>query len=205
MIYFVRHGSTDWNDNIGSDGKKDPKCQGRVDLPLNERGVAQAKETAKIISGGGVEFSKVICSPLLRARQTCEIIYHGKLPVQIDDRVIERDFGEFEGLSRSEFDFKGFWNAFSPQNYIRAESLADVQKRVFDLLEELKSKPEENVLIVSHGGVGLVLMSYFKGVSKDGDYLKYEIPNGKPLVLDFNETIDNSHLNERKKYKKPIK
>ncbi len=105
--------------------------------------------------------------------------------IKYDDRVIERDFGEFEGLTRTEFDFKGFWNANSNQKYERAESLEAVKTRVFDLLDELRNTPDENVLIVSHGGVGVVLMSYFKGVPQDGDYLKFELGNGKLIVFEF--------------------
>jgi len=184
MIYFVRHGATDWNENKNINGEKEPKCQGRVDLKLNAVGIKQAKETAKLLKGK--EFDRVFCSPLLRARQTCELIYKGKKKIEIDDRVIERDFGEFEGLTRKEFDFLGFWNIKSNQKFERAESIKDVEKRVFNLLDELKTKPDKDYLIVSHGGVGCVLESYFKGIPKDGNYLAFEIPNGKPLILDFN-------------------
>ena len=182
MIYFVRHGVTDWNDNKNAKGLKDPKCQGRADLDLNERGVLQARQVAERLKN--VEFDRVICSPLKRARQTLEIVYSGNTPVEIDDRVIERDFGEFEGLTRSEFDFKEFCNIYSNQKYKTAETIKDVQKRVFSLLKELESNPDQNVLIVSHGGVGIVLMSYFKGADEDG-YLAFEIPHGEPVILDF--------------------
>lgn len=115
MIYFVRHGSTDWNDHKDINGKKDPKCQGRVNLPLNELGVRQAQQTAVELESK--KFDRVICSSLLRAKQTCDIIYSGKTKVEIDDRIIERDFGEFEGLCRGEFDFNGFWNSNSNQKF----------------------------------------------------------------------------------------
>ena len=108
MIYFVRHGSTDWNENKNEKGIKDPKCQGRADLDLNQKGISQALQTAEQLKG--IKFDRVICSPLKRAKQTLEIIYSGNRPVEIDERVIERDFGEFEGLTRAEFDFNGFWN-----------------------------------------------------------------------------------------------
>ena len=133
------------------------------------------------------KFDRVICSPLIRAKQTCDLIYHGDTPVEIDGRIIERDFGEFEGKTRAEFDFN--------QQFKRAESIKDVEKRVFDLLDELKKNPNQDILIVAHGGVGCVLMSYFKGVPADGNYLSFEIPNGKPLILDFDEksyTNDNN-------------
>ena len=183
MIYFVRHGSTDWNENKNVLGQKDPKCQGRADLPLNEKGMTQALETAQILKDK--KFDRVICSPLLRARQTCDLIYNGNAPVEIDERVVERDFGEFEGKTRSEFDFNGFWNIYSNQNFRKAESIKDVEKRAFELIDQLRREPEKDVLIVSHGGVGCVIMSYFYGIPKDGNYLSFEIPNGKPLVLDF--------------------
>ena len=187
MIYFVRHGSTDWNENVNAQGVKEPKCQGRANLDINAKGILQAEQTAQQLKN--VKFDRVICSPLKRARQTLEIIYHGDIPIQIDERVIERDFGEFEGLNRAEFDFNGFWNINSNQKFERAESIKDVEVRVISLLNELKENPNKNILIVSHGGVGCVLMSCFKGVPEDGNYLSFEIPNGKPLILDFNEMI----------------
>ena len=123
-----------------------------------------------------------------RAKQTLDLIYTGKTKVEIDDRIIERDFGEFEGLTRTEFDFYGFWNDNSEQQYKTAETIKDVENRVFALLKELGKDPNKNTLIVSHGGVGVVLMSYFKGVPQDGNYLHFEIPNGQPLILDFEKT-----------------
>ena len=49
MIYFLRHGSTDWNENLNSEGKKDPKCQGRCDLHLNDKGKKQALEAKEYL------------------------------------------------------------------------------------------------------------------------------------------------------------
>ena len=190
MIYFVRHGSTDWNENVNAQGVKEPRCQGRADLDINAKGILQAEQTAQLLKN--IKFDRVICSPLKRARHTLEIIYRGDIPTQIDERVIERDFGEFEGLTRAEFDFNGFWNVNSNQKFESAESIKDVEARVFSLLNELKDNPNKNILIVSHGGVGCVLMSYFKGVPKDGNYLSFEIPNGKPLILDFNQMISQN-------------
>lgn len=187
MIYFVRHGSTDWNEHKNSKGIKDPKCQGRIDLPLNETGIEQAKQTAEAIKGK--KFNRIICSPLLRARQTCDIIYNGvgNTPIVIDERIIERNFGEFEGYTRSEFDFMGFWNRNSKQKFKHAESIMEIEKRVFEFLNELKQKPDDDVLIVSHGGVGCIMMSYFKGIPSDGNYLSFEMPHGKPITFDFKE------------------
>ena len=196
MLYFVRHGSTDWNDHRNSAGEKAPKFQGRVDIPLNAKGIAQAQLMAEQLKD--IKFDRVLCSPLKRAKQTCNLIYHGKVPVEIDERLIERDFGEFEGLTSADFDFADFCNRY-PKQKSRAESIPEVEKRVFSLLDELKKQPEQNVLIVSHGGVGCVLLSYFKGVPENGDYTAFLLPHGKPLVLDFDDLLKSKENDGRVK------
>lgn len=183
MIYFLRHGSTDWNENLNSEGKKDPKCQGRCDLHLNNKGKMQALEVKEELKN--IKFDKIICSPLIRTRETLSISYDGDAPIIYDNRIIERDFGEFEGLTRSEFDFNEFWNINSIQKFKKAESIQDVQNRVFNLLDELSNNPTENILIVAHGGVGLVLMSYFEGIPEDGNYLNFELGTGKLKQFSF--------------------
>lgn len=189
MIYFVRHGATDWNEHKNALGQKDPRFQGRVDIGLNQKGIEQGKQIAEMLKN--IEFERVICSPLLRTRQTCELIYQGRTPVEFDDRVIERDFGEFEGKTRGEFDFADFCNRYPVGKYINAESILDVEKRVFNLLDELKKRPDDNVLVVSHGGVGCILASYFKGIPTNGDYLSFLMPHGKPMIFDFKDVIKN--------------
>ena len=64
MLYIMRHGKTDWNAKH--------KLQGRTDIPLNEEGIQmaeQAKEKYK-----DVNFDICYCSPLVRAKQTAEIV-----------------------------------------------------------------------------------------------------------------------------------
>ena len=187
MIYFLRHGSTDWNENLNSDGEKDPRCQGRCDLYLNDKGRKQALEVKEELKN--IKFDKIICSPLIRAKETLSIAYDSIAPIIYDNRIIERDFGEFEGLTRSEFDFKTFWNIYSDQKFDKAESILEVQNRVFNLLDELRDNPSENVLIVAHGGVGLVLMSYFEGIPEDGNYLSFELGTGKLKEYSFEKIL----------------
>lgn len=184
MIYFVRHGSTSWNENVDENGNKKPKCQGIANVPLSEKGREQALALAKQLSG--VKFDRILCSPLSRAVETCKIIC-GNSDFEIDKRLIERDFGEFEGLTRDQFEFLKLWNANTKTKYIKAESMEHLVSRVFSLLNELEKEPNKNYLLVSHGGVGCIVMSYFAGVPKDGNYISFEIPNGRPLILDFNK------------------
>ena len=180
MIYVTRHGQTDWN--------LEKKVMGRCDIPLNENGKEQAKIVRDFLENTPID--KIICSPLLRAKETAWIINEKKqVEIVYDNRFIERDFGEFEGLTRSEFDFNGFWNIYSNQNFNKAESIPEVQNRVFNLLDELRNNPNENILIVAHGGVGLVLMSYFEGVPEDGNYLNFELGTGKLKEFSFEKIL----------------
>ena len=99
MIYLTRHGQTDWN--------VQKKVMGRCDEPLNENGREQARQTKELLSN--ISFDLIICSPLLRAKETAQIINSDRnIKIDFDDRIIERDFGELEGLQTKDFDFDGF-------------------------------------------------------------------------------------------------
>ena len=94
MIYFVRHGQTDWN--------KELKIQGQQDVELNEEGMAEAKKLSEKLSG--VRFDVAFSSPLKRALKTAEAVYDGK--IISDERLAERGFGSLEGKSLDGDDFK---------------------------------------------------------------------------------------------------
>ena len=91
MIYVTRHGQTDWN--------VQKKVMGRCDEPLNETGLQQAEETRNNLLNTKIDI--IICSPLQRAKQTADVINKGRnIPIIYDDRIVERDFGEFEGKQK---------------------------------------------------------------------------------------------------------
>ncbi|PDT90364.1 phosphoglycerate mutase [Bradyrhizobium sp. Y36] len=88
-FFGLRHGATDWN--------REGLFQGRTDNPLNEDGLRQAHEAADMLRGTGI--SRIVASPLVRAARTAEIIAAAiSAPLEIDDRIIEFDFGSLEGL-----------------------------------------------------------------------------------------------------------
>jgi broad specificity phosphatase PhoE len=94
VLYLVRHGETDWN--------AAGRWQGQTDVPLNERGRAQARELAGRLRGAGI--ASIASSDLLRARETAEIVA-GALGLAldlVDPALRERRFGRFEGLTRDE-------------------------------------------------------------------------------------------------------
>ena len=174
MIYFIRHGQTEWN-VLGL-------MQGQTDIPLNDTGRAQAKQMAKSLQG--ITFDKVFCSPLSRAIETCQAVVDAS-QIVTDKRIAERYFGEFEGESAMLMRSRKFWNTNVNQTFERAESLFDFIARVYDFLDYVVQNCKgQNVLIVAHGGVGMVVQSYFLGKPTDGEYLTYLVDNCQ--VLKFN-------------------
>lgn len=143
MIYFVRHGQTDWN--------KRKVMQGSIDIPLNDDGIAHAKMLKEKFSN--IAFDKVFCSPLIRARQTAEIIMEGR-PEQIEyvDCLKERSYGKYEGEPKSSFDYNNFWNYADEEGMESFFSFAWPLTH-FIYNELLNKYADKNVLIVSHGGV----------------------------------------------------
>ena len=90
MIYIIRHGQTEKN--------RVKVLQGRSDVPLNDAGRQQAMEARDRFAARGIHFDKVYTSPLLRAVQTAEIIAEG-IPQAVDKRLIDMDYGPYEGIS----------------------------------------------------------------------------------------------------------
>src|SRR5687768_9368051 len=91
-IFLLRHGETAYN----ADNNR--YC-GRTDLPLTPKGIRQAKEVKRQMEG--IELAAVYSSPLQRAYTTA-LIASGKEAIR-DERLIEADFGEWEGKTKEEF------------------------------------------------------------------------------------------------------
>ena len=143
-LLVVRHGQSEWN-AVG-------RWQGQADPPLSELGRRQAYVAAASI--GAVD--GIISSDLQRAVETAAIIAQqiGVGPVMVDERLRERDAGEWTGLGRAEID-KGWpgWVADDrrPNGFEGAESvLARVVEAFADIRE---ASPGGSLLVVTHGGV----------------------------------------------------
>jgi broad specificity phosphatase PhoE len=138
-LILVRHGQT----AVNAEGR----LQGRIDAPLTELGRAQAAALGAAVGGSA---GRVVSSPLLRARETAAAIAPA---VDVDERWIELDYGEWDGAVLREMDQQAWdrWRAdpaFAPPG---GESLADLAVRVRtaceDLVEEARST---DVVVVSH-------------------------------------------------------
>lgn len=151
MIYFVRHGRTEWNNQF--------RYQGAVDIPLNDDGRQQARKTALRFSAADID--AVLSSPLSRAMETAGIIasYHNGLKVESTPLLTEVDFGRWEGRTVSEIkaDYPDIFYAWrSDQLNVDApegESMDALYLRCGRFSEELLARREKNIVVVGHGAM----------------------------------------------------
>lgn len=155
-ILLTRHGQTEWN--------LLKKVQGKVNIELNETGIQQAKMTRDSLKEEKIDL--ILCSPLKRAIQTAEIINQERnIRMIIDERLSERDFGEFEGMSNTDFNFNAFWSYKQNLKYDKAENIKDFFRRVYNFLDNIKNEYDgKRILIVAHGGISIPVKCYFEGI-----------------------------------------
>jgi probable phosphoglycerate mutase len=192
MLILVRHGE--------STGNADGLLLGRIDAPLTERGRAQARALGPWMT----DVTRVLSSPLSRARATAEALATG-LPVEIDDRWIEVDYGEYDGtpLGSVPSEVWARWRSdpgFRPPG---GESLTEAGSRVRAACEELFATEGEGargpgaVVVVSHVSPIKAATCWALGLGDQGAWRLY-LATGSvtrigwgadgPVLNRFNET-----------------
>ncbi len=171
-FYVLRHGQTDWN--VAA------RLQGSTDIPLNDTGRRQAHVAAKILKDQGL--TRIIASRLSRALETAQIVAEacGLTPL-IDDRLIERNFGLFEGMTIDEVHQhrEEMREHMNPQADVdgkhypwNAEPLPDVIDRVYACINAYRA--EGQCLFVFHG-------IPFRAVTRKFLNDMYSSPNAAPV------------------------
>lgn len=163
-VYIVRHGEVPHNAL---------KQYNTADEDLTELGIKQAMELSEKIKDK--HFDVIISSPLIRTKHTAEIISNSKLIV-IDDRLSERDCGDLSGKPLDETNREEYWNYFTNLQQGTSENIQDFFKRVYNFLDELKTKRYNSVLIVADSGVSKAFSGYFEGL-QDGKFLNRGLKN----------------------------
>jgi probable phosphoglycerate mutase len=180
ILYYLRHGLTDWN--------IEGRLQGGHDIPLNDRGRVQAAQCADILRDlfvrDGREPSKLhyVSSPLVRASETMDIVRKGLgLPPQgyARERLQEIAFGEWEGLTyldvikrdKEVVDRResGKW-LFRPPG---GETYEEVARRVGDWYETL----DRDTVVTAHGGTARALVG-FLGIAPPEEAAHHSIEQG---------------------------
>ena len=164
-VYIVRHGQVPHN-ALGQYNTKDED--------LTELGIQQAEELREKIKN--IHFDIVISSSLLRARHTAYILTNYDDKIITDERLRERSCGTLSGQPLEVTNRDEYWNYYSNIKYGTSENIKDFFNRVFDFLDELKTKDYNSVLIVAHSGVSKSFSAYFEGIS-DGRFLNRGLKN----------------------------
>jgi broad specificity phosphatase PhoE len=190
VITFVRHGQTAVN--------RDGRLQGRLDAQLSDLGNAQGAELAAVLKTDAI--ARVVSSPLQRARQTAQYIAseHG-LAVETDERLIELDYGEWDGqqLGLVPRDDWARWRVdatFAPPG---GESLLDVQERVASFCAETVSESDTVTIAVSHVSPIKAAVCFALGADPLATWrMQLSLasitriggrPDGSPYLLTYNE------------------
>lgn len=210
-IYVIRHGETDAN--------KNGVLQGTSDWPLNEYGIQLAEITGQNMKG--IKFDACYSSPLIRAKQTAEIVLKesgNDVEIQFDDRLKELNMGIYEGkkILPGQLEvplvkillFK--FNAFLCGRFKGGETVKEVCVRSQEFLNELATKDYNNVLVSMHGCSlrAMLNMLYKNKFNFWQGHVPYncsvsiiEVNDGKMKLIESDKTYyDDKYIVDRYKF-----
>lgn len=166
-LYITRHGETLRN--------AEERVLGRTDDPLSAKGKAQAAELAEKMKD--IEIDAIFTSPLSRAKETAQRVADSKrMSLITDDRLIETNFGDFEGAPRYSKEYQAAKRDHF-KRYPNGESYFDMAYRIYDFLFMLKREyADKRVLVVSHGGVCRIICNYFYDMENE-EFVSHAFPN----------------------------
>lgn len=171
QYYIIRHGETDLN--------RRGLLQGRSNSPLNETGRQQARYAAAFLAAHGVTFDRIYTSPAMRAIETGMIITGGQVEFQINDDLMEMDYGPYEGVSLTDMPpelatfFEDFVHNPAPEGM---EQLSAVVARTGKFMEDIASGGPGTILVSTHAiAMKGILEALTPGA--DGYFWSYNIGN----------------------------
>lgn len=181
-VCVTRHGETDWNVS--------GILQGWFDVPINERGRHQARQLAAAFAGA--DFAAVWASPLVRARETAEIVAAALRlpPPSCHDGLKERHFGAIQGVPKSEL---AELNPVLLQQILRrnpaaefegGESMDEFADRILAAFADIGARHRgARVLVITHGWVMDVVARHIGGLARN-TILNLKRKNGESLWLE---------------------
>ena len=164
IVYVTRHGESQWN--------VEEKVQGATDTPLTDRGREQARKLALQIRDNNPGIDLIIGSTLSRADETARIISEiTGIPREREPRLIEQNFGEFEGHEWKKH--PGMFHEAKKQfayDYNGGESMLRLGQRIFNLLDDIHERmirENKTFLLVTHGGIVRMINAYFNSETNE--------------------------------------
>ena len=198
-LILLRHGQSQWN--------LENRFTGWKNVPLTEKGEAEAKKTGELIRKHNISIDRVFSSVLERANRTAEIaikkaelnnlLENNKIIMTCSEKLNERDYGDLVGLNKQETadkfgkDQVHIWRRSYDTPPPNGESLKDVVQRVAPYFKE-NIKPlldkGENILIAAHGN-SLRAMMIELGIYKSEEISNIELPTGSPICINLDQGI----------------
>lgn len=186
-LHLLRHGETEWN--------LSGRHTGITDIPLTPHGEEEAIKSGERLRAVG--FARVLCSPRLRARRTCELAGLGGL-MEIDEQLHEWVYGEYEGLLPKEIQARQpGWDVFTNgcPGGETPQQASDRADRVIARIRAMDGK----IAVVSHGHFTRVLAMRWVGLpvayghvldssTASVSVLGFSRNSGKPLIKLWNQT-----------------
>lgn len=162
-VYLLRHGQTQWN----AEGNR--YC-GRTDIPLTKMGLRQAETVREQLKS--ISFDAIYSSPLERAYVTAQTVGSGKTVIK-EPRLIEADFGTWEGKTKEEFieDDPSLWNRWmadplSSRAGGTGETGSEIIHRVDDFFVQAATRHGlSNILVVGHNGINRLYLAWKLGMN----------------------------------------
>ena len=184
-LYLVRHGETDWN--------RQKRFQSITDIPLNDKGRAQARAIHAVFRKRGIEFTHARSSPLSRAVETAKIILEDSdTPFTPEPTFMEISLGDFEGQLEADLRKRmgPAYDAWRDTQYTVAppngESILQGAERVYDALMALKASAiAGDVLIVAHQAVNMAMKVAISGRSDISSAASFRQSNDEVEVWDM--------------------
>jgi broad specificity phosphatase PhoE len=195
-IILVRHGQTAWN--------RIERFRGRVDVPLNQTGIAQAEATARRLARQPKP-AAVYSSPLSRAAVTAAKIAepHG-LTVQTHDGLIDIDYGQWQGRTPQQVaerwpeELDHWYNAPQTVRIPSGETLHVVRNRGMTTVRELAGKhPDGTIVLVAHTVMNRLILLGVLGLGNDRFWRlgqepcainRFSVQDGEFTLLGLNDT-----------------
>lgn len=188
-LALVRHGQSQWN--------LENRFTGWVDVPLTERGVAEAARAGELLDETGIHFDCAYTSDLVRAQETLRIVLEklgaNGIPITRDKALNERHYGALQGLNKDETAEKygkeqvHIWRRSYDIAPPDGESLKDTAARTlpyFDsaILPELKAG--RNVLVAAHGNSLRSIVMQLDKLTRE-QVLELNLDTGVPLLYEI--------------------
>ena len=191
MAYLVllRHGQSQWN--------LENRFTGWVDVALTAKGEEEARQAGEKIKAAGLQFDTTFTSVLQRAIRTLELVLEAlgqaQLPVEQDQALNERHYGDLQGLNKAETAKKfgdeqvRLWRRSCDIAPPGGESLENTAARTLPYLKDRilpTVQAGQNVLVAAHGNSLRSIIMYLDQLSREA-VLSLELGTGVPVVYDI--------------------